>query len=141
MKQIILAILFLVSFGLQSFSPNKYVLVTFVTQSEDDKVLVTTIKTTLMNAEKVANMLNVNLVSEDVASDVFIFNIDSEEYQKLKMELFDEEGYEIVGTNEFIVSEGNNYKGLNIKSLEDGTYIFKLTNEEGKELTKTFKVE
>lgn len=140
----LLFLLSLVALTFMSFTvnePNKFVTVLLLTQESDDAKTVQTIKTSLFAAEKVAAILNVELVADDVATDVFVFNIESEDQKNLVMHVFDEEGYELVGQRDLQISNGENYKALNVKTLEDGTYIFKLSDENGNELTKKFTIQ
>ena len=49
-----------------------------------------------MSAEKVAKVLNVELIAEsEVNDDVFVFSLKSEDQKALSMKMFDEEGYEL----------------------------------------------
>jgi len=108
---------------------------------ENDEQVVATIYTSLMAAEKVAKVLNVELVAEDeVNDDVFIFSLKSEEQKKLTMKMFDEEGYEMAANRMLQVEGGNNYNALNVQSLDDGTYQFQLTDENGAEKTTTVTI-
>ncbi|MCP4442715.1 MAG: T9SS type A sorting domain-containing protein, partial [Aureispira sp.] len=68
--------------------------------------------------------------------DVFVFSLKSDEQKDIAIQMFDEEGYEIQANREVQLENGNNYNALNVKSMDDGTYIFKLTDESGAELTK-----
>ena len=52
------------------------------------------------------------------------------------MKMFDEEGYELAAHRVMEVTEGSNYRALNVESLEDGTYMFQITDETGAELNK-----
>lgn len=117
--------------------PEKMVCVVLTLENEDDAQIVATIHTTMMAAEKVAKILNIELAADDeVNDDVFVFSLKSEEQKNIALQMFDEEGFEIQANREVTVENGNNYNALNVKSMEDGTYIFKLTDESGAELTK-----
>ena len=117
---------------------DKMVAVVLLMDNGDDKEVVATIYTSLMAAEKVAKVLNIEMVSEDeVNDDVFVFSLKSEEQKNLTMKMFDEEGYELSANRVLNVENGNNYNALNVQSLEDGTYKFQLTDESGAEMTKT----
>jgi ATPase subunit of ABC transporter with duplicated ATPase domains len=108
---------------------------------DDDQKTVTTIFTTLMSAQKVAKMLNVevNITNDVVNDDIFIFSLKSKAQEEYAMKLFDEEGYEM-GDNAFTVVEGSNYKTVNVRSLPDGTYTFKLFDKAGGEYSKEIRV-
>jgi hypothetical protein len=109
--------------------------------SEDDQQVVATLYTTLMAAEKVAKVLDIEMNAEDeVNDDVFVFALKSEEQKNLTMKLFDEEGYELAANRTIQVQDGNNYNALNVKTLQDGTYKFLLTDENGAEKSKTITI-
>lgn len=105
--------------------------------------LVTSIFNALIAAESTANQLNVEFSMSDapIENGSFIFSIDTEEDQDLTLMMYDEEGFGMVANNQFTINEGNNYKALNVQSLEPGAYIFKLRNEkEGKELIRRLEI-
>jgi hypothetical protein len=117
---------------------DKMVAVVLLMDEGDDKQVVATIYTTLMAAEKVAKILDIEMVASDdpVQDDVFVFALKSEEQKDLTMKMFDEEGYELAAHRVMEVTEGSNYRALNVESLEDGTYMFQITDETGAELNK-----
>jgi len=120
---------------------DKMVAVILLLDEGDDQQVVATIYTTLMAAEKVAKLLDVELVAEDeVNDDVFVFSLKSEKQKNLTMKLFDEEGYETAAHRVLRVEDGNNYNALNVKSLEDGTYKFQLTDDKGAQKTTTVTI-
>lgn len=124
-------------------APNKMVAVILLMDDGDDKKVVTTIFTTLMAAEKVAGIMDVELIASDdpIADDVFVFALKSEEQKELTMKLLDEEGYDLAGHNVMEVEEGSVYKALNVESLDDGTYLFQITDEEGQEINREITIE
>lgn len=108
---------------------------------DDDQQIVATLYTTLMAAEKVARVLDIEVIAEDeVNDDVFVFSLKSEEQKELTMKMFDEEGYQLAANRVLQVQDGNNYNALNVKSLEDGTYKFQLTDAEGRQKTTTVTI-
>lgn len=114
------------------------------TQAEgEDAMVAMQINQSLMTAQKEAQVLDVNFsMSEDaVANGMFIFSIESPDSKELKLELYDEEGYNLAADNAFAVNEGHNYKALNVSSLEDGEYLFRLKDSEGRELARTVNIE
>lgn len=120
---------------------DKMVAIVLMMDDGDDQQIVATIYTSLMAAEKVAKVLDIEMIAEDeVNDDVFVFSLKSEEQKKLTMKLFDEEGYETAAHRVLQVEDGNNYNALNVKSLEDGTYKFQLTDAEGREKTTTVTI-
>jgi len=105
--------------------------------------LVTSIFNTLLAAESTVNQLDVEFSMSDapVENGSFIFGIESERNQDLTMMMYDEEGFSMVANNQFEITEGSNYKALNVQSLEPGAYIFKLRNEkDGRELIRRVEI-
>lgn len=96
----------------------------------------------LMGAEKEAQLLDVNFTMSDepVENGMFIFGIETEDAKDLTLEMHDEEGFAMVANNKFGVTEGNNYKALNVESLEAGSYNFRLKDDAGKELNRVVTV-
>ncbi|WMX15223.1 MULTISPECIES: hypothetical protein [unclassified Aureispira] len=96
----------------------------------------------LMGAEKEAQLLEVkfSMSDEPVENGMFIFSIESPDGKNLTLEMYDEEGYAKVANNKFDVTEGNNYKALNVNSMEDGDYLFRLKDDEGRELVRTVNI-
>lgn len=146
MKVLTLILALVIGFGTTSFaSPNheeKMVTIFLLNNNNnDDEAAVTAIHTTLMAAEKVSHILEVELIAEEeVTDDVFVFSLKSEEQKKLTMKLFDEEGFELAAHRELDVADGNNYNALNVQTLNDGTYQFKLIGEDGAEKSATITI-
>ncbi|EJF52609.1 hypothetical protein SapgrDRAFT_0874 [Saprospira grandis DSM 2844] len=104
-------------------------------QSED---AVNDIHSSLMSAEKEDQLAGVELTMEDKAvDDMFVFGLKAEEAKNVMFEMYDEEGFELAANNKFSLNQGHNYKALNVTSLEEGKYFFKLKDEAGKEMTNT----
>jgi len=146
MRVLLLAVAVMITFGSKMMATpaneDKMVaVVLLMDDGESDQEIVATIYTTLMAAEKVAKVLNVELVAEDeVNDDVFIFSLKSEEQKKLTMKMFDEEGYELAANRVLKLENGNNYNALNVESLDDGTYKFLITDESGAEKSTTVTI-
>ncbi len=146
MKVLMLVLALVVTLGTTTFAApateDKMVaVVLLMDDGDDDQQIVATIYTSLMAAEKVAKVLNIEMVAEDeVNDDVFVFSLKSEEQKDLTMKMFDEEGYELAANRVLSVENGNNYNALNVESLEDGTYKFQLTDESGAEKTTTVTI-
>lgn len=105
--------------------------------------LVTSIFNALVAAESAADLLDINLSFSEEAIDNgrFVFAIDAPKAQELNFTLHDEEGFEKFADNSFIISEGNNYKAVNLTSLPAGSYILRLKNQgEGKELVRRINI-
>lgn len=96
------------------------------------------VNNSLMGAEKEAQTLEVNFTmsEEPVENGMFIFGIEAEEAKDLTIEMLDEEGFTTVANNQFQITQGNNYKALNVQSLDNGTYNFRLKDNQGKELNR-----
>lgn len=143
MKVLSFVLAFVLAFNASAFAAptqeDKMVAVVLLMDNEeDDKEVVATIYTTLMAAEKVAKMMDVEMIASDdpVQDDVFVFALKSEEQKDLTMKMFDEEGYELAAHNVMEVTEGSNYRALNVETMEDGTYMFEVTDESGASLRK-----
>ncbi|MCP4442716.1 MAG: T9SS type A sorting domain-containing protein [Aureispira sp.] len=138
MKSLLLVLAMIVGFNAATFATeDKMVMVVLTMDQEDDAQIIATVHTTLMAAEKVAQVLDIEMTADDeVNDDVFVFSLKSDEQKDIAIQMFDEEGYEIQANREVQLENGNNYNALNVKTMEDGTYIFKLTDEAGAELTK-----
>lgn len=142
-----LATLLVLILTLAAFNPtanatsDKLVAVILLLDNGDDQQVIQTIYTTLMAAEKVAKVLEIEMLAQDeVNDDVFVFSLKSEAQKNLTMKLFDEEGYELAAHRVLQVNKGNSYRALNVESLTDGTYMFKLTDKEGAELNKKITI-
>lgn len=120
---------------------EKMVAIILMMDDGDDQEIISTIYTSLMAAEKIAKVLDVELIAEDeVNDDVFVFSLKSQEQKEIAMKLFDEEGYEMAANRVLKLESGNNYNALNVTTLEDGTYKFQITDETGAEKTTTLTI-
>lgn len=108
----------------------------------EDAQAINDINTAFMSADKEAQLLDVNFTMSDepVENGMFIFGIETEDAKSLNIEMYDEEGYAMVANNKFDITQGNNYKALNVKSLDNGSYTFRLKDDAGKELNRTVTV-
>lgn len=127
-------------FILPSFKMDKQVQIVLLQQDENDIVFVKSVYASLMAAESVAKVLNVDVVMDDVNSDLIIFTVNSNEQAELSIKIFDEEGFETVANTTTVLSVGKNYKALNVRTVEDGSYIFELSNENGEKFTKIVEI-
>lgn len=107
-----------------------------------DAAAIMSINQALMGAEKEAQLLDVkfSMSDEPVDNGMFIFAIESADSKKLTLEMFDEEGFEMAANNKFDITEGNNYKALNVNTMESGDYLFRLKDDQGKELVRTVNI-
>ncbi len=113
------------------------------TAANADEQALLNINQAFLGAEKEAQLLEVNFTMSDepVDNGMFIFGIESPQPNNLTLEVFDEEGFAMVANNEFNITEGNNYKALNVASLDNGTYSFRIKDQTGKELNRTMVVQ
>lgn len=101
----------------------KMVAVVLVIDDGDDQKIVNTIYTSQMAAEKVAKMLDIEMIPQDeINDDVYVFPLKSEEQLKLTMKMFDEEGYEVASNRAISDNSGNNYNDLKVKKTKEGSY-------------------
>ena len=146
MRILFIALALVMTFNASTFAAptqeDKMVAVVLLMDNEDDKEVVATIYTTLMAAEKVAKLMDVEMIASDdpVQDDVFVFALKSEEQKDLTMKMFDEEGYETAAHRVLEVTEGSNYRALNVENLEDGSYIFEVTDATGAAIRKSVEI-
>lgn len=140
-------VLFIFILSWAAFSPkanattNKLVTIILLMDNEEEEQVVQTIYTTLIAAEKVAKLLDVELtVQDEVTDDIFVFSLKTKKQKELTMKLFDEEGYELVGHRTFNTEKGSTYRALNVETLNDGTYTFELTDKTGRSSKKKISV-
>ncbi len=111
--------------------------------ADADAQAVSSINGAFMAAAKEAQILDVNfsMSDEPVGNGMFVFSIESPDNKSVTLEMFDEEGYNLAANNTFGINEGNNYKALNVSTLDDGDYLFRLKDDQGKELARTVSIE
>lgn len=108
----------------------KSVTIILLMDNENNEQIVQTIYTTLIVAEKVAKLLEVDILTQDkVSDDVFVFSLKTKKQKELTMKLFDEAGYELVGRRVLKPQTESNYQALHVETLNDDTYIFGLTDK------------
>jgi hypothetical protein len=113
-----------------------------INQANEDAAFIKSIFNTLQGAENEAQQLDVafTMSEEPVEDGLFVFSIDSEDEKDLTFQMYDEEGFDMVAYNKLAINNGKNYRALNVNDFEDGTYIFKLSDESGKELVRRVEV-
>ncbi|MGH1337131.1 MAG: hypothetical protein ACRBFS_13490 [Aureispira sp.] len=111
--------------------------------ADADAMKLMRVNESLMAAEKEAQILDVNfsMSDEPVGNGMFVFSIESPDNKGITLEMFDEEGYNLAANNTFVVNEGNNYKALNVNSLDNGDYLFRLKDDQGRELARTVSID
>lgn len=113
------------------------------TSAEDqDAMDVMNLNQKLMGAEKEAQLLDVNfsMSDEPIDNGMFIFGIQTKDAKQLTLEMHDEEGFALVANNIFEINEGQNYKAINVSSLDKGTYNFRIKDDAGRELNREIKI-
>ena len=104
---------------------------------EDDAAFVKSVFTSLLLAEDQRNRLNVEVAMSDapIEDGVFVFSLKAENNQEVVIQMYDEEGFDMVANNKVKLNAGNNYRSLNVSELENGGYIFKVKNsQDGREV-------
>jgi hypothetical protein len=111
--------------------------------SEDDAEAIKSIMRILMGAENPNQLLDIQISMSDepVEDGMFVFSIKSPDEKNLTLQMYDEEGFDMVAYNKLQLNSGNNYKALNVNEFENGTYLFKLTDESGKEIIRRVAVD
>jgi hypothetical protein len=106
-------------------------------QSEDVRQVVG-IFNTLLAAQNESSKLNLKLTMSDtpVEDGVFVFAIESDSKQDIQFEMFDEEGFELAAQNMLTLDKGANYKALNVRGLNGGSYLFRLQNTDGQSMSQ-----
>jgi hypothetical protein len=108
-------------------------------QAADDAAFVTNIYSSLQAAEnQAATLTTVSFTISDapVEDGVFLFALDSKVEQNLTFEMFDEEGFQMAANNTLNLSQGNNYKAVNVSTLNNGEYVVRVKNADGQELVQ-----
>jgi hypothetical protein len=113
-----------------------------INQAYEDAEFIKSIFNRLQGAENEAQLLDVafSMSDEPVEDGIFVFSIDSEDEKDLTFQMYDEEGFDMVAYNKLAINNGKNYRALNLNDFEDGTYIFKLSDNSGKELVRRVEV-
>lgn len=109
---------------------------------DEDAAFLKNVLNTLLGAEKEATQLDVELMMSDepVEDGMFVFSIKSSEEKDLSFQIYDEEGFDMVANNAFKITAGNNYKALKTSDFPNGTYVFKLEDDAGKELVRRIEI-
>lgn len=92
------------------------------------------------NNAAVLTTVNFKVAEETIENDLFIFALESQMEQSLSFEMFDEEGFQMAANNTLGLSQGNNYKAINVSTIEDGNYIVRVKNSEGQELVQKISI-
>jgi hypothetical protein len=109
----------------------------------DDAALVNSILSAILSAENKLGALDIQVFmsNEPIEDGVFVFSIQSQDNKQLQFQLYDEEGFDMLASNELKLNKGNNYKSLNVKNLDKGSYILKFKDQtNGKELMRRLNI-
>ncbi len=112
-------------------------------QAQDDAQLIKNIYQAMQAAEnKAAELTGVKLMISDepVQDGIFLFAMEANSAQNLTMEMYDEEGFQMAANSQINLTEGSNYKAVNVNSLNNGEYVVRLKDGEGKELARTITI-
>ncbi len=112
-------------------------------QAQDDAQAIKNIFQAMQAAENTAAELTgvkLSISDEPVQDGIFLFSIESNSSQNLTMEMYDEEGFQMAANSQILLTEGSNYKAINVNSLNDGEYVVRLKDGEGKELARTVQI-
>jgi hypothetical protein len=85
--------------------------------------------------------LELSMSDEPVENGIFLFSVETPKNQSLSLQMYDEEGFEMAASNKIDLKEGKNFKALNVKSLEEGQYLFILKDDAGNELMRKVVIE
>lgn len=108
--------------------------------------MVMTIFNSLMKAEGMENQLDLQFSMSDKAVEdgVFLFALRTPDSfkgtQQISLQMFNEEGFEMVANNQFQITPGNNYKALNVRDLTNGIYILRLSDGGSRELLRRVQI-
>jgi len=109
--------------------------------ASNDAAVVNDLFNNLMLAEKETQLDILFSMSEaPIENDMFLFSIESTEAKDLTFQVYDEEGFSVAAHNQLTVNEGQNYKALNVASLKEGSYLFRIKDKKGRELVRSFDV-
>lgn len=101
---------------------------------------------TLMQADSDQNILDMkfSMSQTPVEDGLFLFALEVNEATKeaidLNFQMFSEKDFELVANNRFQVTAGSNYKAIRVTDFANGSYIFKLTDNIGRELVRRVKI-
>lgn len=111
--------------------------------AEEDAMKLARLNEKFLTADKEAQVLDVNfsMSDEPVENGMFVFSIESPDNKSITLEMFDEESYRAAAHTAFLVNEGNNYKALNVNTLDSGDYLFRLKDDQGRELARTVSID
>jgi len=132
-----------VEFEGEKVEANFVCIATTVSEENSDAQAIMNLNRALMGAEREALLLDVNFLMSDepLKISLFVFGIETENSKNLTLEMFDEEGYVMVVSCSFDIKSGSNFNVVDLKNLDNGTYVFRLKDASGKELNRLLTIE
>jgi hypothetical protein len=112
---------------------------TLLSSEDADANAIMNLNELLMEAEKEPQLLDVNFTISDapLKKSLLVFGIETEYPQNLTLELFSEESYAIVANCTFPIESGNNFNAVDLSALDNGSYLLRLKDNDGKELNRS----
>lgn len=107
--------------------------------SSEDANAIMNLNQLFMDAEKEAQLLDVNFTMSDapLKTSLLVFGIETEYTKNLTLEIFSEESYSIIANCTFPIKSGNNFNVVDLSALDNGSYILRLKDNDGKELNRS----
>lgn len=93
--------------------------------------------------EEESQLLDVNFTMSDdpIATGLFIFGIETENDKNLSLELFEKKTDDLLLQCTFKITEGNNYKGMNVAHIASGAYTLRIYDEDKKALYRDLYID
>lgn len=112
---------------------------TVLLDDDDDVAVVSMVASQLMKSDREDGVLAVNfLIEDEQKGETVLFGVESMVTRRIELTVTDEEG--VVVTNRVIeITDGENFRSLNVIELPEGTYLFKL-EEDGKSVSREVSI-
>ena len=113
-----------------------------LSSDEADRLAILSIHEALIGAEKEPKFLELNLLLSNapIQKELFVFAIESETPKDLKIEVFDEEDFQMVLQCFFNIPKRGAFYAIDAEYIEDGGYHLRLTDDDGAELNRQIKI-
>lgn len=131
-----------VKFEGQNIKATLVCIATLLNSEDADANAIMKLNQLFMGAEREAQLLDVNFIMSDkpLKTSLFVFGIETEYSKNLRLEVFYEESYAIVANCTFAIESGNNFNAVDLSVLDNGSYTFRLKDNDGKELNRYFTI-
>lgn len=118
----------------------KIIIIQKMSPEDADAAAIQSINEALLGMEKEAQLLDIgfSMSNTPIKNGIYLMSIELEESNNLTLEIFDKEGFMMLSQTIIEVLEGNNYKKIDLTALEKGQYLFRLKDNEGRELVRLF---